>query len=79
MFLENVKNRRSVRTFDGKGLSDEVLEDLKEYAKNIVNPPINLGAAPVFTDNKTGASSISSSPGTLLFGVESISGELLSL
>jgi nitroreductase len=38
MFLEDVKNRRSVRTFDGKGLSAEVLDDLKEYAKKIVNP-----------------------------------------
>ena len=34
---------------------------------------------PVFTVNITGASSISSSPGTLLFGVESISGEPYSL
>ena len=33
MFLEDVKNRRSVRTFDGEGLSAEVLDDLKEYAK----------------------------------------------
>ncbi len=38
MFLEDVKNRRSVRTFDGEGLSAEVLDDLKEYAKKIVNP-----------------------------------------
>ncbi len=38
MFLEDVKNRRSVRTFDGKGLGAEILDDLKEYAKNIVNP-----------------------------------------
>ena len=36
-------------------------------------------AAPVDIDNNTGASSISSSPGTLLSGVESLSGTCLSL
>ncbi len=38
MFFEDVKIRRSVRTFDGKELNDEVINDLKEYAKTIVNP-----------------------------------------
>ena len=38
MFIEDVKNRRSVRTFDGKGVSNEVIDDLKEYAGSIVNP-----------------------------------------
>ena len=35
MFIEDVKNRRSVRTFDGKGVSNEVIDDLKEYAGSI--------------------------------------------
>ena len=36
-------------------------------------------ARPVAIAKRTGASSISSSPGTLLFGVESLSGTCLSL
>ena len=38
MFIDDVKNRRSVRTFDDKGVSNEVIDDLKEYAGSIVNP-----------------------------------------
>ena len=38
MFIDDVKTRRSVRTFDGKGVSNEVMDDLKEYAGSIVNP-----------------------------------------
>jgi len=38
MFIDDVKTRRSVRTFDGKGVSNEVIDDLKEYAGSIVNP-----------------------------------------
>lgn len=38
MFFDDVKKRRSVRTFDGKGLSEDVLNDLESYAKSIVNP-----------------------------------------
>ena len=39
----------------------------------IATPVYTIGS-PVLTVKITGASSISSSPGTLLFGVESISG-----
>ena len=38
MFINDVKNRRSVRTFDGNGIGNEVIDDLKEYAGSIVNP-----------------------------------------
>ena len=59
------------------------LINIAPLAKSIIDPPIvatySIGnPAPVFTLNITGASSISSSPGFLLFGVESISGVLLS-
>ncbi len=37
-FLDLVKTRRSVRTFDGKGLDKEVLEKLIAYAGDISNP-----------------------------------------
>lgn len=37
-FIDLVKTRRSVRTFDGNGVSPEVLEDLKSFAKEITNP-----------------------------------------
>ena len=47
-------------------------------ASTVVVKARYVGAVPVEISNITGASSISSSPGTLLFGVESISGELLS-
>lgn len=38
MFFDDVKNRRSVRTFDGLGITDKLLEDLKEYAASVSNP-----------------------------------------
>lgn len=38
MFIDDVRKRRSVRTFDGKGLSDEVLKDLKDFVKETENP-----------------------------------------
>ena len=38
MFFDDVKKRRSVRTFDGKGVSEEVIDDLKKYVVSIVNP-----------------------------------------
>ncbi|MCR5558276.1 MAG: nitroreductase family protein [Butyrivibrio sp.] len=37
-FLELVKSRRSVRTFDGQALDNTVVEDLKSFAQSIVNP-----------------------------------------
>ena len=37
-FYEMAKSRRSVRTFDGKGLEQSVLDNLHEYAKTIENP-----------------------------------------
>ena len=37
-FLDLAKTRRSVRTFDGKGLDEAVLNELKEYAEDIKNP-----------------------------------------
>ena len=38
MYFDDVKNRRSVRTFDGLGITDKLLEDLKEYAASVSNP-----------------------------------------
>lgn len=38
MFFDDVKNRRSVRTFDGEGLTQEELKDLQAYSTSIVNP-----------------------------------------
>ena len=49
MFIDDIKNRRSVRTFDGKGVSNEVIDDLKEYAGSIVNP-YNIPVEFVFLD-----------------------------
>ncbi len=37
-FLDAVKERRSVRTFDGKGISEALLKDVLEYANNEKNP-----------------------------------------
>ena len=37
-FLELVKTRRSVRTFDGQKLDQSVIDDIKNYAKAIENP-----------------------------------------
>ena len=37
-FLEDVKTRRSVRTFDGNEVAPEILQDLKDFAANIKNP-----------------------------------------
>ncbi|MCR5657342.1 MAG: nitroreductase [Butyrivibrio sp.] len=37
-FLELAKSRKSVRTFDKAKLSDEVLNELKQYTRNISNP-----------------------------------------
>ena len=38
MYFDDVKNRRSVRTFDGLGITAKLLEDLKEYAASVSNP-----------------------------------------
>ena len=38
MFFDDVKNRRSVRTFDGEGLTQTELKDLQAYSTSIVNP-----------------------------------------
>ena len=35
---EHIQNRRSVRTFDGRGLAKNDLEKLASYAKAIENP-----------------------------------------
>ena len=37
-FLDEVKTRRSVRAFDGKAPSAEIINELKEFAENITNP-----------------------------------------
>ena len=37
-FMELVRTRRSVRAFDGKGVSAEVMDQLKKYAQEITNP-----------------------------------------
>ncbi len=37
-FLELVKTRRSVRTFDGQKLDQSVVDELKAFAESIVNP-----------------------------------------
>lgn len=37
-FLKLAKTRRSVRTFDGNGIDEKVLNVLKEYAEEITNP-----------------------------------------
>ncbi len=37
-FLDLVKSRRSVRTFDGKMIDDKVLNELKDYGETIENP-----------------------------------------
>ncbi len=45
-FLDEVKTRRSVRTFDGKAVSDDLLQKLKDYAESISNPyniPVTFG------------------------------------
>ena len=51
MFIDDVKNRRSVRTFDGKGISAEVIADLKGYVQTIVNP-YNIPVEFVFLDKE---------------------------
>ena len=33
-----IRTRRSVRTFDGNGLPDEMLEMIREYAETVTNP-----------------------------------------
>ena len=38
MYFDDVKSRRSVRTFDGLGITDKLLDDLKAYADTIENP-----------------------------------------
>ena len=35
---EHIQNRRSVRTFDGRGLAKNDLEKLASFAKTIENP-----------------------------------------
>ena len=48
-FLELVKTRRSVRTFDGEKLSATVVDDLKAFAKTVTNP-YNIPVKFVFLD-----------------------------
>ena len=48
-FLELVKTRRSVRTFDGQKLDQTTVDELKNYAKEIVNP-YNIPIKFVFLD-----------------------------
>ena len=50
-FLEDVKTRRSVRAFDGKAPSAEIINELKEYAENITNP-YGVNVRFVFLDAK---------------------------
>lgn len=38
MFFDDVKNRRSVRSFNGEGVKEELLKDLENYSKTITNP-----------------------------------------
>ncbi|MCR5580380.1 MAG: nitroreductase family protein [Pseudobutyrivibrio sp.] len=52
MFIDDVRKRRSVRTFDGKGLSEETINDIKAYASSIVNP-YNIPVAFDFFDAKS--------------------------
>ena len=35
---EIIKNRRSVRSFDGREIAPEALEELKKYAESAENP-----------------------------------------
>ncbi|SEA93887.1 hypothetical protein SAMN02910384_02796 [Pseudobutyrivibrio sp. ACV-2] len=51
MFFDDVKSRRSVRTFDGKGLTAEVIEDLENYSKTTTNP-YNIPITYTFLDAK---------------------------
>lgn len=37
-FMDLVKTRRSVRSFDGKGVDPRVLDELKTFAEDITNP-----------------------------------------
>ncbi len=37
-YLDLVKTRRSVRSFDGNGITPQVLDELKKYADEITNP-----------------------------------------
>ena len=37
-YSELIRERRSVRTFDGKKIEDDVLEQLKNFADNCSNP-----------------------------------------
>ncbi|WP_026517412.1 hypothetical protein [Butyrivibrio sp. MC2021] len=37
-FFELVKSRRSVRTFDGNMPAQTVIDELKSFGENIVNP-----------------------------------------
>ena len=37
-YSEIIRERRSVRTFDGKKISDDVLKQLREFADNCSNP-----------------------------------------
>ena len=50
-FLEEVKTRRSVRAFDGNYPSDDVINELKEFAENITNP-YGVNVRFVFLDAK---------------------------
>ena len=51
MFFDDIKSRRSVRTFDGKGLSAEIIEDLENYSKTTTNP-YNIPIIYTFLDAK---------------------------
>ncbi len=37
-FLDSARTRRSVRTFDGNGVDEKVLSELKTFAESITNP-----------------------------------------
>ncbi|WP_026511345.1 nitroreductase family protein [Butyrivibrio sp. LC3010] len=37
-FLDEVKSRRSVRTFDGNGLDEQTFNDMKKFADEVTNP-----------------------------------------
>ena len=49
--LELIKTRRSVRTFDGKPLSEEDKNKLIEFGKNIPNP-YNIPVEFIYLDAK---------------------------
>lgn len=50
-FLELTKSRRSVRSFDGNDLNDEVIDELKAFSENIKSP-YDIPVRFVFLDAK---------------------------